>query len=177
VKVLDLKGYARNGTVELTPEGNIKCMYQVIYSYYLPWSSVAVSRETESPLSISIEYDRTELKRNDLILARVMVKNTSAKPGETVIIDLGIPPGFDVMSEDFDNLVKENMIDRYEMTGRQIIVYLDKVNPGDKFTFSYGLRAKFPLKVTAPVSEVYEYYNSNTKGYSTPDKLRVRSEK
>lgn len=174
VKILDLKGYARNGKVELIPEGNVKCMYQVIYSYYLPWQSV--SRETQNvpPLNISIEYDRTELKRNDLIHARVSVKNTSAKPGETVIIDLGVPPGFDVLTEDFDNLVKEKMIDRYETTGRQIIVYLDKVEPGDVFTFSYGLRAKFPLKVTAPVSEVYEYYNSNTKGYSVPEKLRVK---
>ncbi|MEQ8168076.1 MAG: MG2 domain-containing protein [Candidatus Eremiobacterota bacterium] len=175
VKFLDLKGYAREGNfnVELVPEGDIRCMYQIIYSYYIPWSSYQTSRGEQSPVKISIAYDRSELRRNDILQARVAVTNTSGKPGEAVIIDLGVPPGFDVIAEDFENLVKVQKIERFDMTGRKVIVYLKRLEPGKSFGFSYGMRAKFPVKITTPVSEVYEYYNANTKGYSVPEKIEV----
>ncbi len=176
VKLLDLKGYAREGTfkVELVPEGDVRCMYQIIYSYYVPWSASQISSGQQSPVNISIKYDRTELKRNDILREMVTVNNSSAKPGETVIIDLGVPPGFDVMTEDFETLLNQQKIERFDMTGRQVIVYLKRLEPGKSFTFSYGLRAKFPVKITTPVSEVYEYYNANTKGYSVPGKIEVK---
>jgi len=175
VKFLDLKGYAREGNfnVELVPEGDIRCMYQIIYSYYIPWSSYQAFRGEQSPVKISVAYDRSELRRNDILQERVAVTNTSEKAGESVIIDLGVPPGFDVIAEDFENLVKVQKIERFDMTGRQVIVYLKRLEPGKSFGFSYGLRAKFPVKITTPVSEVYEYYNANTKGYSVPEKIEV----
>jgi hypothetical protein len=176
VKLLDLKGYAREGNfkVDLVPEGDVRCMYQIIYSYYVPWSSSQVSSVEKSPVNISIKYDRTELKRNDILQEMVIINNTSAKPGETVIIDLGIPPGFDVIADDFEKLVNQQKIERFDLTGRQVIVYLRRLDPGKSFSFSYGLRARFPVKITTPVSEVYEYYNANTKGYSVPGRIEVK---
>jgi len=176
IKLLDLKNYARQGnfSVELVPEGDIKCMYQVIYSCYLPWSAVDRAQSEGGPLMISVMYDRSELKRNDLLTSKVTVHNVTPEPCETVIIDLGIPPGFDVVTEDFDNLVGQGIIERYDMTGRQIIVYLTRLEPNSEFSFSYGLRAKFPVKITTPPSEVYEYYNPEKKGYTEPKELNVK---
>ena len=176
LKILDLKEYAGRGElkVELIPQGYIKCMYQIIYSYYLPWSSVDKSQEKEPPIIIAVRYDRSELKRNDVLISTVTIHNVSPEVCETIIIDLGIPPGFDVVAQDFEVLVEEGKIDRYDMTGRQIIVYLTSLEPHSEFSFSYGLRAKFPVTVTTPVSEVYEYYNSDTRGYTEPVKLHVK---
>jgi len=173
VKLLDLKSYIRKGNfkVELLPEGDIKCMYQIIYSYYMPWSFV---EKVESPINISIEYDRTVLKRNDLIYGKVYICNKGIKSGETVIIGIGIPPGFEVITDKFETLLKQKKIERFDITGRQIIVYLSRMEPGKDFSFSYGLRAKFPIKITTPLSEVYEYYNANTRGYALPEKIEVK---
>lgn len=174
IKWLDLKNYTGEGSlkVELVPEGDINCMYQVIYSYYLPWSEE--DRQSEGPLSISVDYDRHELKRNDILNSSVTVHNNSSESCETVIIELAVPAGFDVVSGDFDRLLKEEKIERYEKRGRKVILYLDRVKGEGDFTFSYGLNAKFPVNITAPVSEVYEYYNSDKRGYSVPAELKVK---
>jgi hypothetical protein len=45
-----------------------------------------------------------------------------------VIVDLGVPPGFDVNTDDFDNLVKAKTLQKYSWTDRQIIVSLNRVD-------------------------------------------------
>ena len=176
IKLLDLKSYTKEGqfNVELVPEGEIKCMYQIIYSYYLPWPYVERKKE-EVPVIIAVDYDRTELKRNDILTSKVTVHNITENISEMIIIDLGIPPGFNVETEDFRNLVTERKIDRFDKTGNQIIVYLDGLEAHSEFSFTYRLRAKFPLKITTPVSEVYEYYNADMKGYTEPVELKVNT--
>ena len=45
------------------------------------------------------------------------------------LIDLGVPPGFTVLAEDLSRLVEKGVIARYELTGRQIIIYLEDLTP------------------------------------------------
>ncbi len=53
------------------------------------------------------------------------------------------------------------------MAASQIIVYLEKLEPGQTVTLTYQVRAKFPIKAKTPVSKVYPYYN--------PVKVALRS--
>ena len=49
---------------------------------------------------IGIACDRTRLSQDDVASATVTVRNNLPKVANMVRVDLGIPPGFDLLSED-----------------------------------------------------------------------------
>ncbi len=52
-------------------------------------------------------YDRTQLAQDDIATATATVKNNLNKAANMVMVDLGIPPGFDLLSEDLQELSGE----------------------------------------------------------------------
>jgi uncharacterized protein YfaS (alpha-2-macroglobulin family) len=111
---------------------------------------------------------------------------TLNEPGavaEQAIVDLGLPPGFEVETEDLARLVARDAerseevagprIKRYELTGRQIILYIKDLSSGQPLTFSYRLRAKFPLRAQTPASSAYDYYNPGVVADAAPQLLTV----
>ena len=183
----DLKPGAGN-QVEIKVEGQGSLMYQVSGSYYLPWASLPNHGDVLPPqdeVSIDVKYDRAQLAVNETVTVTVTVAlNKAGARAESGLIDLGLPPGFGVEGDDLANLVAKYKalgakysgpaIQRYEMTGRQILVYVSNLAAGQTLTFSYRLRAKFPLSITTPASSAYDYYNPNVAGEKAPQGLVVK---
>ncbi|MBN1148034.1 MAG: hypothetical protein JXA78_12320 [Anaerolineales bacterium] len=178
----------RENTVEISVQGEGNLMYQVTGGYYLPWEKLALYpdlAETGELVTIDVQYDRTELAVDDTVEVKVTV--TLNEPGgraESALIDLGLPPGFTVLSEDlaalvarFDDVPEDYAfptIERYELTGRQILVYISNLSYGAPLEFSYRLRAKFPLSAQTPASNAYDYYNPEVSGEAAPQMLVVK---
>ncbi len=172
LQLLDLKENTLKGNNEMQIEvkGKTSMMYQSVTRYYLPWTEIA--SETK-PVEISLGFDRTSLKVDDTLKARVSVKYNGAQPTFMVLVTLGIAPGFTVDPESFADMLSKGKIDRYELTARQIRVYLGKMDPGQKFEFDYALKAKYPVKAKTPKSEVYEYYTPSNRAESKPVELEI----
>jgi hypothetical protein len=162
-----------NHKVELKAAGKANVMYQVVGRHYRPWKEVGGKAE---PLTVKLEYDRRELKVDDLITANVSVKYNLDRSTFMVIVDLGIPPGFQVIPDDFATLVSQNKIKRYSLTGRQITLYLGEMRPDQPLSFKYKLRAKFPIRAKTPQSVAYEYYTPSSRGVQEPVLLTVTKE-
>ncbi len=172
-------------TIDVSGEGNL--MYQVTSSYYLPWDKVGMFPESipaQDLMTIDVSYDRTELTVDDLVTVDVTVSlNEPGARTEWALIDLGIPPGFSVMTEDLNALVAASQdrspdselatIERFEMTGRQILVYIGKLSHEHPLSFSYRLKAKYPLMAQTPASSIYDYYNPDVTGEAQPELLMV----
>lgn len=162
-----------DNTLRIAVEGKGNLMYQVSTRYYLPWA-VAALEMPEAPLvDIAVEYDRTELAVNDVVnvSVRVELKEGAARQA---IIDLGIPPGFEVMSEDLARAKSANeQMSKFDLTGRQIIVYLENLEAGQPLEFGYRLRARYPIKAQTPPSAAYDYYNPGVSGVSAPAAIQV----
>jgi uncharacterized protein YfaS (alpha-2-macroglobulin family) len=90
------------------------------------------------------------------------------------IVDLGIPPGFELLTDAFDALQRERRIERYSTTGRQVIIYLRELAGGQPFRFKYRMRARHPLRVRTPPSQVYQYYEPEVRDEAPPVELVVR---
>jgi alpha-2-macroglobulin-like protein len=161
-------GKHRIGLVEHT---KTETGYQVLFRHHVP---AGADRSTEEPLRIELEYDRTTLTLNDRARATVKLLNRTGAAMPMVIVDLPIPAGFAVAAEDFDRLVAAGSIARYQLTPRQVIVYLRELAPGKPLELSYALRATAPLKVTAPSAQAYEYYNPDRRARSASVQLTVR---
>src|ERR1019366_2498805 len=95
------------------------------------------------PLSIKVDYDRTRLAQDDIASAIVTVKNNLPKVANMVMVDLGIPPGFDLLSEDLQAFQektagrKGGRLEKFSLTATQAILYFDSVAPGDTVTLHF----------------------------------------
>lgn len=154
------------GTLVLGAEGTGEVLVQVTASYYLPWSAVPATPPQEGPLMMVVTYDRTSLAVNDTVQVNVVVR---LKEGlvNAALLDLGLPPGFALEADELRARIEADRtlptgatrLTRYEVTGRQLLVYVQDLQAGEELRFSYRLRARFPLRASIPASRAYDYYN------------------
>ncbi len=159
------------GDVSLKFNGKGGLAYQIVGRYFVPWDK----KPAGEPLSIDVTYDRTTLAQNDLATATATIKNNLPKPANMVMLDLGIPPGFDLLSEDLQAYQeKKGHLQKFSLTATQAILYLDSVKPGETVTFQYRLRAKYPIRAKTFQSKVYEYYDPAVNAVARPVQLEVK---
>ena len=163
-------------TVGLQFEGKGGLAYQIVGSYYLPWDEKAAGE----PLSIDVTYDRTRLAQDDIATASATVRNNLQKTANMVMVDLGIPPGFDLLSEDLQDYReksahhKSGHLSKFSLTATQALLYFDSFAPGEVVTLKYRLRAKYPIRARTFKSQVYEYYDPEIASVARPVQLEVR---
>lgn len=159
--------------LSITVEGERSLQYQVITESYIPWADVKPVAQADAAMRVDVQYDRTTLQVNDTVNVTAQVELLAAGTAGTVLVDLGIPPGFSPVTDDLDALVEAELIDRYELTGRQIILYLTDVPSGEVYTFNYGLLARFPIKAQTPSSTAYDYYTPDQRDTQAPQRIVV----
>jgi hypothetical protein len=164
------RGFSPGGVnrVQIDLQGGGNLMYQVATSYYMPWEMVPhAPRETEL-IAIDVSYDRTALQVNDEVTVDVGIQLNAPGVVKMALVDLGVPPGFTVVAEDLSRLVEQGTIARYELTGRQVIIYLEDLAFETPLRPSYRLRARFPMRAQTPPSSAYDYYNPSDTTVRAP---------
>jgi hypothetical protein len=165
----------QSNSVELKFEGTGGLGYQIVGRTFTPWEAHPVSE----PLSIDVTYDRTKLAQDDIATAKVTVRNNLSKTANMIIIDLGIPPGFDLLSEDLQSLQEKaagnqnGSLQKFSLTATQAILYFNALSPRQTVTFTYRLRAKYPIHAHTFQSRVYEYYDPDVTATAAPVQLDV----
>ena len=177
----------QDNRVDIQVDGSGNLMYQIAGSYYIPWGKLSQYPElsvNELLVDIKVSYDRTSLSVNDTVNVSVTVSMIQeGGVAKSALIDLGMPPGFTIQAEDLDALVARfndlpgdyafPKIERYELTGRQILVYVSNLSYGKPLQFNYRLRARYPLMAQTPSSNAYDYYNPGISGEVEPELLVV----
>ncbi len=169
---VDLKEYIVEGDneVSLSFVGSGTLMYQIAAIHYLPWAGS--TDPGDGPIGVEVGYDATSLSTDDLVTVEVQMINRTDANLMMVMLDLGVPPGFSVLTGDLDALVAAGRFSRYETTGRQIIVYFESIAPGTT-SLSYRMRADNPIEAEAPASRIYLYYEPSVESFSEPIDLHV----
>jgi len=172
------KDIAANGAnsvgIRFTGQGGIA--YQVVGRYFERWTD----RPENEPLSIAVAYDRTHLAQDDIATATATIKSNLAKTANMVMVDLGIPPGFDPLSEDLQSYQEQTAgkkggrLEKFSLTATQAILYFDSIAPGSTVTLPFRLRAKYPIRARTLQSRVYEYYDPDVNSTARPVELEVR---
>jgi hypothetical protein len=96
------------------------------------------------------------------------------------MVDLGIPPGFDLLSEDLQTYkektasTKSGRLEKFSQTATQAILYFDSIAANDTVTLPFRLRAKYPIRARTFQSRVYEYYDPEVSSVAPPVRLEVR---
>jgi len=172
-KNIDAAG-AHNVEIRFNGKGGLA--YQVAGRYFVPW----IEKPANEPLSITVSYDRTRIAQDDLATATATIRNNLPKSANMVMVDLGIPPGFDLLSEDLQAYQeksagrKSGRLEKFTQTATQAILYFDSLAAADTVTLTYRLRAKYPIRARTFQSRVYEYYDPAVSSIARPVQLEVR---
>jgi alpha-2-macroglobulin-like protein len=168
---------AKSNSVEIRFDGKGGLAYQVVGSYFLPWNE----KPANEALSIDVGYDRTHLAQDDIATATATIKNNLPKSANMVMVDLGIPPGFDLLSEDLQTYQeksagqKSGKLEKFNQTATQAILYFDSIAGHDTITLKFRLRAKYPIRARTFQSKVYEYYDPDVNAVAPPQQLEVKA--
>lgn len=166
MRSVDVTNLAHPGAnnVKLVTRGDSHPAYQVLSEYYVPWARAA--KPSKEEMRIDVSYGKLRIAREGTVDVTARVKAAN-EPVKMAIVDLGVSPGFGVVTDDLDTLKSRHVIDNYEVTPRQIILYLRNIRPGNPVTLCYKLRALYPVKAQVPASRAYDYYNPNTRKSQT----------
>ena len=166
---------SEGNTVQLRFTGSGGLAYQVVGRYFVPWDE----KPENEALSIDVTYDRTKLAQNDIATTTATVKNNLNKTANMVMVDLGIPPGFDLLSEDLQEFqeksaqARNGRLEKFSLTATQAILYFDSLAPHQTVTLHFRLRAKYPIRAHTFQSKVYEYYDPAVNSIARPVQFEV----
>jgi len=139
--------------------------YQISGRYFVPWDV----RPANEALSIDVSYDRTRLAQDDIATATATVRNNLNAAANMVMVDLGIPPGFDLLAED----LQDPRLRKFSLTATQAILYFDSIGAHDTVRLHFRLRAKYPIRARTFQSRVYEYYQPEVGSTARPVQLEI----
>jgi A-macroglobulin TED domain/Alpha-2-macroglobulin family/Carboxypeptidase regulatory-like domain/MG2 domain/A-macroglobulin receptor binding domain/Alpha-2-macroglobulin bait region domain len=165
----------QTASVQLHFDGTGSLAYQVVGRSFVPWDQ----QRTPEPLSINVAYDRTRLQENDIATETVTVRNNLPKTANMIMADLGIPPGFDLLSEDLSAFQEKTAgtgagrLEKFTQTATQAILYFNGLAPHQEVTLKIRLRAKYPVRAHTFQSRLYEYYDPSVSSTARPVKLEV----
>jgi A-macroglobulin receptor len=153
------KGINGSGSnlVEIRYEGKGTLGYQAAGQYFIPWDK----ESGKEPFSISVNYDRTKLAQDDIVTATATMRNNLPKTANMVMVDLGIPPGFDLLSEDLQehqktsSSLKSGRLEKFSQTATQAILYFNAFAAEQTVQVKFRLRAKYPIRTRTFQSRVY----------------------
>ncbi len=162
--------------VDIRFTGQGRLAYQIAGRYFTPWDE----KPANEALSIEVSYDRTRLEQDEIATAAATIRNRLPATANMVMVDLGIPPGFELLSEDLDSYReksaanKSGRLEKFSLTPTQAILYFDSIAANDVLKLSIRLRAKYPVRARTFASRVYEYYDPAVNSQARPVQLEVR---
>jgi uncharacterized protein YfaS (alpha-2-macroglobulin family) len=169
--------------VALEFHGGGSLAYQIVGRFFTPWDKPGTGADAtqhDDPLSIDIAYDRITLAQNDIVTATVTVRNNLPAFAKMIMVDLGIPPGFDLLSEDLQSYQETSAnaasgrLEKFSQTATQAILYFNGLAPGQTVSLKFRLRAKYPIRAKTFASHIYEYYDPAVRATAQPVELNVQ---
>ncbi len=155
--------------VELRMEGGAELPYtvEVTYSALVPDSS----KETQVTLEVALA--KTQLTEGEPTEARVMIANRTGQKLPTAVAIFGVPGGLEVRHDQLKELVKRQVVDAYEVLGRDVVLYWRGMEPRKRIEVPLSLVAAVPGTYTGPASRAYLYYADEHKTWSEGVKVSI----
>ena len=153
-RLFDLKQLVQTGDNKVTIDfsGTGELAYQVVGIYYLGHGGAT----SGGPLGFSVSYDKTSANVNESIEVTAKVTNSGQGKIPTVMMRVGLPPGFDVDLTQLTSAKTGGVVQKVEKKAPYVVLYLGNLGTTQSVTFS--MKASLPVKAQAPPSNAYPYY-------------------
>ncbi len=157
---------------EIAIDGPQRPAYQMVVNSYRPWARPTVA--PNESMRLDVQYDRTEMVVNDIVQATATVELLTPGGANMLLVRLGVPPGFEVIRADWEALVDRGVISDYELGAHEVRAYLSRVGTNQPVAMTYSLRARLPIRASAPGATAYDFYRPDQQDITGPVQIIVR---
>lgn len=116
------------------------------------------------------EASKSNKKFKETYAMKVCTRSLQKDVKGMAIIDIGLMTGFKPVIEDLDKLVKNKIVDKYELSKRNVVLYLQAIPVDKDLCVEFALDQEFAVgKLQSSSVKVYAYYDpdiSCTKFYA-----------
>ena len=146
--------------IELSATGSGEARFQLVRRF-----NVFLADDTiQNNMALEVTYNAEHVVVDDIVNVTVVVRYFGqAGDSGMMIVDVGVPTGFAPVRESLDALVEAGTVSRAEVAGRKVILYVDGLLCGEQRTFSFQVRARFPVRAVIPDSKAYLYYEPDVR--------------
>jgi hypothetical protein len=123
-------------------------------------------------MALHVKYDTNNVHVDDIVNVTVVVRYFG-QAGESgmMIVDVGVPTGFSPVQESLDALIEAGFVSRVEVAGRKVILYVNGLTSGGQSTFTFQVKARFPVRAVIPDSKAYLYYEPDIRAEDQGTKI------
>ena len=173
---IDLGSLATVGShdIALNFVGSGKVSYNLVSQHNIPWTALPPP-PASGPLGITVSYDKTQISLDDTVTETVTVRNNTKNTQDMILVTVGLPPGFQVVTDDLDAYKTKKVLSSYDLTGKQVILYVSTLAPDAVQPFVYHLQATMPVKASDLGAEAMLYYQPEQKASAPATILEVVS--
>ena len=165
---LDFNNLDKNETFEISGiKSNI--YFEVIKNYYIDYKNI----KDESSFKVDRTFTNTTLKVNDVLTEEINILNTTGKNIDNIMVEVEIPQGFILLNESLEQLVVNDVIEKYESNYGKVMLYVRDLGVNKSIDLDIDFRALYPVEITGGAVKVYDYYNQETSENIAPEKLIV----
>lgn len=143
---------------------------QIISKYYIPWNKIP---KKAKHFSLSISYPQAILRQDQRFGVKAKINYLGKNTIGMLMLDFAFPSGIEPDIDYLELLTEKNIIERYEIKGNRIILYLPSTQK-KHMDITYFFYAKTIGKYTTPTSIVYDYYTPHVKAISKPATIIIR---
>ena len=153
--VLQIAELPVGSDIELSATGSGEARFQLVRIFNVFLRDDCISKD----MTLEVSYDADHVEIDDIVNVTATVRYFGLE-GTTgmMIVDVGVPTGFAPVEETLAALVDAKTVSRFEIAGRKVILYVDGLAPGEKRTFTFQVKARFPVRAIVPDSKAYLYY-------------------
>lgn len=172
--LVSLSSHARSGDniIELEAAKDSDVAYQLVGTHHVPWGSAAAAA-AEAPISLRVDYGSRRATPGKTLEVRVDARWNLQRDSGMVLIEVGVPPGFDVLTEALEGLVESGVVARYSISASRVVLYLNQLAQGTPVKLGFRLRALLPVRALAPASVAYAYYSPDARFETRPVHVSV----
>ena len=170
--VMQLVELPAGAQVQIEAQGSGQAVFQAVTRYNLPQPE----EDAQEIFDIDVTFDTANVSVNDIVGVGVAVTFNPPEPVKAgmVVLDIAVPTGFAPVSETLDQLVSNGpKVKRYDVAGRKVILYIEDMAPGEKLSFSFDVRALYPVRGKGGASQAYSYYNPQWQGETVSESVSV----
>lgn len=173
--LVNLKKWSAAGRhqVEARATGAADVGFQLVTQHYLPWQRQAPGKP--SPLTMEVSYAPQAVQTGTETICRVHVTWKGKEPARMPLIEIGVPPAFEVDPADLDKLIssQDAQVKRYGIERGKVTLYLDVLAEDQPLTLNLPMRALRPARVVVPSSSAYLYYEPEVHSDTQPVVVRA----
>eukprot|EP01117_Protostelium_nocturnum_P005593 TRINITY_DN2019_c3_g3_i1.p1 TRINITY_DN2019_c3_g3~~TRINITY_DN2019_c3_g3_i1.p1 ORF type:complete len:1433 (-),score=577.93 TRINITY_DN2019_c3_g3_i1:70-4368(-) len=128
------------------------------YSINLDFFSLSGDSDDKCQVKLSTKLNDQVVKEGKSTEVKVNLENVSTSSLPMTIAIIGIPGGLEPRIDKLKEMVKEGVIDFYEILGRRVALYWRFIPPKEKKELLIDVVAAVPGTYTGPASSSYLYY-------------------